>query len=227
MNTRRRLLVYSAPVVLVVMLLVAKLVSVAVAGTSAVSRFSDGDIEALSGDVATLQILNIVEPARTHQAAGALAVLEGRLEDADREFALALHRTRQDNSCEARVDLELVRETRGDRAAAATDAEAAVGYYSAAKEVVEQAPQGCFAGNTDADPIRQDLRENALGRLDAKLAAIPALPALQPPPAPPIIAVPAPPAPGSPAPDDPQRRLHPTQGDPLERLGEILRDAAA
>jgi hypothetical protein len=227
MNARRRLLLYSAPVVLVLMLLVAKLVSVAVVGTSAVSNFSDGDAEGLSGDVATLQILDIVEPARTHQAAGALAVLEDRLEDADREFALALEQTRQDNSCAARVDLELVRETRGDRAAAATDAEAAVGYYSAAKQVVELAPQGCFAGNADADPIRQELRENALSRLDAKLTAIPAPPGLLPPPAPPVIAVPAPPAPGTPAPGETQRRLDPRQGDPLDRLGQILRDAAA
>lgn len=227
MNARRRLLVYSAPVVLVLMLLVAKLVSVAVAGTSAVSNFSDGDTEALSGDVATLQILDFVEPARTHQAAGALAVLEDRLDDADREFALALEQMRQGNSCTARVDLELVRETRGDRSAAATDAEAAVGYYSAAKLVVEQAPQDCFAGNTDANPVRRELRENALRRLDAKLAAIPAPPAIVPPAAPPVVAVPAPPAPGTPAPDETQRRLDPRQGDPLDRLGQILRDAAA
>lgn len=225
MTSRRRLLAYSAPMVLVVMVLVAKLVSAAVAGTSAVSSFSDGDTEALSGDVATLQILNIVEPAKTRHAAGALAVLEGRLEDADKELSLAVEQSQQDNSCAPRVDLELVRETRGDRAVAATDTEAAAGHYQAAKQVVEQAPQGCFAGNIDTDPIRQVLRENALSRLDAKMAAIPAPPALEPPLAPPATA-PVAPAPGSPVVDEPQRRLDPTQGDPLERLGQILRDAA-
>lgn len=220
---RRRLLLYSAPVVLVVALLVAKLVSVVVAGNGAVTSFSADDAAALSDDVAMLQVVNIVEPAKAHYAAGALAVLEQRLGDADREFSLALDRTDYDESCSVRVNVELVRETMGDDAAAMFEAQAAVDRYLSARQAVEQAPPGCFAGNTDADPERNALRAFALARLDAKIAAV-AAPPPPPPPAAPPVSAPVAPVPGSASPTEQENVLDP--GDPFERLQQILRDAA-
>lgn len=220
---RRRLLMYSAPVVLVVVLLVAKLVSAVVAGNAAVTSFSADDAAGLSNDVATLQVVNIIEPAKAHYASGALAVLQQRLGDADREFSLALDRTEYDESCPVRVNVELVRETMGDDAAAMFEAQAAVERYLSAKQAVEQAPPGCFAGNTDADPERNALRADALARLDAKIAAVAAPPPPPPPPPPPVTA-PVAPVPGSAPPAERENVLNP--GDPLERLQQILQDAA-
>lgn len=225
MTPRRRLLVYSMPVVLVVLLLAAKLISTAVAGNSAASNFAKADVTALADDVDILRTVNIIEPAKAHFAAGTLAALEKRFADAEHEFSLVLTRNAFDESCPVRVNLELVRESLGDSAAAAFEPEPAVEHYLAARRVVEQAPQGCFAGNTDSDRERRAVRADTLVRLDAKIAGVTAPPPPPSPPAPPVTA-PAAPAPGSAPALDRELRLNPGEGDPVERLRDILRDAA-
>lgn len=212
MTLRRRLLLYSAPVVIVVLILVVKLVSVVVAGNAALNHFSESDATALAADAATLQTLNIIEPEKAPFAAGTAAVLRNRLDEADRQFSLALDRTDHDESCAVRINLELVRETRGDSSAAMFQAQAAAAHYLGAKEVIAGAPADCF----DAA---------ATARLDAKIAAVAALPP-PPPPSPPPVSAPNAPAPGSAPTAEQEIVLNPGQGDPLEKLQQILRDAA-
>lgn len=219
---RRRLLVFSAPVTLIVVVAIIKLLAVAVAGNSASSAFAERDNDALRRAVDTVSVLNVVEPAKAPFAAGALAVLDNRLEEADREFDESLARA---ESCATRVNLELVRETLGDRAFAVFDNRAAVAHYLGARTVVEEGPPGCFAGNTDPDPERRALRDGALVRLNQKIDAAQIAPP-PPPPAPEATAAPPPPqAGGTTTDDDSQLRLGP--GTPMERLQQILRDAAA
>jgi hypothetical protein len=224
MTLRRKLLWYSLPVVLVVALVAAKLISTVIAGNATVSHFADADVRALAGDVGTLRTVNIIEPAKAHFASGVLAALEERFDDADREFSLALAATEHGESCPVRVNLELVRESLGDHAAGTFEPQLAVEHYRAARQVVEQAPQGCFAGNTDTDEERRAVRADTLIRLDAKIAGVAAPP--PPPPAAPPPAVAAVPATGSGASVEQERRLNPGEGDPAERLRDILRDAA-
>lgn len=222
---RRRLLVYSAPVALVLVVAIVKLLSVVVIGQSAASGFNDRDTEALARDVGRLQVLNVVDPGKTSFAAGALAVLEDRLVDADRNFTDAVAELDGAESCSARVNLELVRETLGDRATAAADGRMALGHYLAARDVVDRAPAGCFAGNTDPDLGRRAIRDDAAARLNRKIDAGTSAPPTVPAPPPPAAQAPAPGTGGS-APAQPPHRLDPTAGDPLDRLQQILRDAA-
>ncbi|MGV0743379.1 hypothetical protein [Mycolicibacterium sp. XJ870] len=228
LRLRRRLLVFSAPVAVVLLLAIAKCISVVVAGNSVVSDFADRDSAAMGGDIAMLRVFNVIEPARAYYADGARAVLENRLPEADRHFSEALARTDSGESCPVRVNLALVREALGDTAAAVFDNETAAARYIAARTVVEQAPDGCFAGNTDPDPERRAVRNDALARLDGKLDAVRVAP--PPPPPPPPAAVPPPTAPppsGGARSTESEARLDPGAGDPLDRLQEILRDAAA
>jgi hypothetical protein len=225
---RRRLLVYSAPVALVVLVVLVKLWSVVIAGGSAVSDFGRRDSDALRDDVDTLSVLNVVEPDKAHLAAGGLAVLDDRLDDADRQFAEALAQTDPASSCPVRIDLELVRETLGDRAVARLDGDSAVTWYRGARDMVQHAPDGCFKGNTEADDQRRIVLDGAAARLDAKIAAVLAAP--PPPPPPPRVAPPPPPPPSATSTGTaPERRLRldPGVGDPLDRLRQILQDAAA
>lgn len=212
-RVRRRLLLYSAPVALIAVIVVVKLLSVVVFGHSAAASFADRDTEALASEVAGLQMLNIVEPGKSDFAAGALAVLEDRLGDADRHFSAAIASLDTDESCSARVNLELVRETLGDRALAAADPELALTHYLAARDVVERAPGGCFEGNAAPERLNSKIDDAA---------------AIAPPPAsslPPAVQAPPPAATGAPT-TQPRNRLDPTAGDPLDRLQQILRDAA-
>lgn len=223
---RRRLLVFSAPVALLLVVVIVKSLSVVIAGNSAVSAFAERDNAGLRRAVDSLTVLNVIEPAKAYFAAGSLAVLDNRLEEADRRFSASLARTDPAESCAARVNLQLVRETLGDRAAAVLDGRTAVVQYVSARTVVEEAPQGCFAGNSDADPQRQILRNDTLPRLNAKIDAAQVAP---PPPPPPPGAPAAPPPPaqagGRAIDTDVQLRLEP--GAPMEQLQQILRDAVA
>lgn len=226
-SLRMRLLVMSAPVSLVVVVALLKLWTVVVAGGSAATDFAERNTDALGRDVTTLSTLDVIEPVRTRFTAGTLAVLEDRLTDADGQFAAALSQTGQAQSCPVRVNLELVRETLGDRAAEKFDG-SAIGWYRNALAVVAEAPDGCFTGSTDADPDRRAVLEATVARLNAKIDAV-SVPPPPPPPPPPVASPPPPPpaaAPGSTEPDA-QMRLNPGVGDPLDRLQQILRDAAA
>lgn len=232
LRLRRRLLVYSAPVVALALLVTIKLFSVVLVGNSAAHAFTRGDARAVRTDATILGVVNVVEPARAPFAAGTAAVLDGRLEDADAHFTDALARSDTIASCWARVNLELVRETQGDRAAAAGDRARADERYSSALAIVDAASRGCFAGNADPDPQRRLIRDDAANRLAAKRIALTATPPPpSPPPPPPLPAAPPPPPPplatitgdGG---EVPPRRLDPAGGDPLDKLQQVLQDAA-
>lgn len=228
---RRRLVLFSAPVMLIVLLAAVKMISVVVAGNSAVTNFTDRDEEALGRDTSTLSVLNVLEPARAPFAAGTLAVLQGRLDEADRHFSDALARTSTEDACPALVNLELVRERQGDIDGWEGRPDDARERYRNALAVVEGAPGGCFANNNDPDPERRAVRNDSAARLAAKLAGVDNAPP-PPPPAPP----PAPPPPPSAPPPvagatDPEGepgelRLNPGAGDPIDKLRQILQDAA-
>jgi tetratricopeptide (TPR) repeat protein len=228
LRLRRRLLVFSAPVVIVVLIAIVKMISVVVAGNSAASHFADGDVTALRDDVSALNVLNVIEQAKAPFAAGALAVREGRLDDADARFSEALARTDQAQSCPVRINLELVRERQGDVDAWEGRLAQARERYTSALAIVEAAPEGCFAGNTDTDAVRRAIRNDAAVRLAAKIAGLRApLPPPPPPPAPP----PPPPPPVAPVAPDPEDlqdplQLSPGAGDPIEKLRQLLKDAA-
>ncbi|HEX5256818.1 MAG TPA: hypothetical protein VFW69_23665 [Mycobacterium sp.] len=231
LRLRRRLLIYSAPVVAVALLVAVKLFSVVLVGNSAAHAFARGDGSAVRADAAILGVVNVVEPARAPFAAGAAAVLDGRLEDADAHFTDALARSDTVGSCPVRVNLELVRETQGDRAAVAGDRPRADERYASALAVVDAAPRGCFAGNIDPDPQRHAIREDAANRLAAKRTALNATPPAAPPPPPPPPAAPPPPPPPlvtvtGDGREIAPRRLDPADGDPLDKLQQVLQDAA-
>ena len=229
LRLRRRLLVFSAPVVIVVLIAIVKMISVVVAGNSAASHFADGEVTALRDDVSALNVLNVIEPAKAPFATGALAVRVGRLDEADARFSEALARTDQAQSCPVRVNLELIRERQGDVDAWEGRLDQARERYTSALEIVQGAPDGCFQGNTDADAERRAIRNDAAVRLAAKIAGLRAPLPPPPPPAPPPPPPPPPPvAAATPEPEGPQAplRLNPGAGDPIEKLQQLLEDAA-
>ncbi|MHA0285463.1 hypothetical protein ACXYX3_03315 [Mycobacterium sp. C3-094] len=228
LRRRRRVMLLSALPAVIALLIGGILISVVVAGRSAQQDFASGATGALSDDVAVLQKFGVIEPATAHFAAGALAVREDRLADADAEFSESLARSAFDRSCPVRVNLELVRERQGDVAAWEARLDDARERYAAALDVIDGAPPGCFTGNDDPDADRRAVRADAAGRIATKLQNLGTVAHLAPPPPPPAVAA-APPAPsgGTNPEQSPQtRRLDPGQGDPLDALQRLLTDAA-
>ena len=230
LTLRRRLLVFSAPVMLVALVAAVKMISVVAAGNSAVTNYADRDAEALGRDTATLNAINVVERAKAPFAAGTLAVLQGRLDEADARFSEALSFTAAEQSCPVLVNLELVRERRGDVDGWEGRPDQARERYHSALAIVQNAPGGCFQNNTDPDPERRAVRNDAAPRLNAKLVGVDNPP--PEPPAPPPAAPPPPPAAPPPSgASDPEGqrgelRLNPGAGNPNDKLRQILQNAA-
>lgn len=224
---RTRLLLWSAPVVVILLLIVAKLTSAYVAGGAAVGDFQRRDADALRDDVSTMQVFDVVDPYSTAFAAGALAVLEGRLEDAEAHFGAAVA---HDATCPALTNLALVVEARGDQFVGVGDGPGALGRYRGALGTVRGAPTSCFADTDEPDAERRDVLTGATDRLTRKIALLER--PLAPPP-PPVAPPPPPPPAGAPSPtggsdrdaDDRERILNP--GDPLDQLRQLLLDGAA
>ncbi|KUI26445.1 hypothetical protein, partial [Mycobacterium sp. GA-2829] len=185
LRIRRRLLFWSAPLVLALVLVALKSLSVVIVGDAAVRDHADRDADALGTDAAILGIANIIEPEKLPFLEGTRAVLERRLDDADRLFSGVLDETAADESCPVRVNLELVRERRGDDAAFIGRNADARDLYTQALALVDQAPPGCFTGNQDPDEQRRAVRADAGARLQAKIDGLRDAPPVAPPPPPP------------------------------------------
>ncbi|MCV7286462.1 hypothetical protein H7J87_14125 [Mycolicibacterium wolinskyi] len=207
LRLRRRLYLYAAPVLIVLLVVAAKMISVVIAGNSAISDFDRHDIDALRGDISILEFVDVIDPAKTSFATGDLMVLEGRLADAEARFQESLSRTDAAASCPVRVNLELVQETLGDIATRSNDRAAAEKWYNTAISVVKEAPAQCFEGNDDANEDRRAIRAEALPRLEQKLKNLDRPP--PPPPSPPETITPPP----------PPTSLIPTSAPPLPGLG--------
>jgi hypothetical protein len=229
LTLRRRLVLFSAPVALIVLIAAVKMISVVVAGNSAVTNFAEGDGDALGGDSSTLDTFNVIERAKAPFTAGTAAVLQGRLDEADARFSEALTLTGADESCPVLVNLELVRERQGDIDGWEGRPDDARERYRSALGIVDGAPDGCFADNTDPDMERRAVRNDTVPRLQAKLAGLdkPPPPPPPPPPAPPPPSA-LPPAVGTGDPEGQpgELRLDPGNGDPNDNLRQILQDAA-
>jgi len=187
LQLRRQLIVLSLPMALAILTLAAMLATVLFTGRNVVENYSRHDTAALRSDLDTLGRFNILEPHKLPFAQGDLAVLEGRLDDAETSFREALSAR---EACPTRINLELVVETQGDLAAARGDIDTAEQRYTSARDTVRGAGGSCFAGNDDPDRDRRHIREDAEPRLGAKIDSLHQR-RHQPPP---------PPAPGEPTP---------------------------
>ncbi|MCH9761747.1 MAG: hypothetical protein K0U75_14015 [Actinomycetia bacterium] len=182
---RRRLVVASVPATVVLLVIVAKLISVQLGGHSAISHYEAHNTDALRQDINLLSWMNIIEAHKVPFAQGDLAVLEGRLDDAEAAFSAAMAGR---DSCDVRINLELVQETQGDVAVRYRDKDRARGRYTTALALVQGARPNCFADNNDPNPERAEIRHTTEPRLLQKIEALD-----KPPPPPGQIDAPAPP----------------------------------
>ena len=193
---RRRLLVFSAPVLVVMLVGAGLAVHVDHIGAATDAAFASQDVETLRASVDTLRGYGVIGGGAAAFAEGDALVLEGRLDDAEAKFAEALGQGDGDAACPVRVNLEFVRETLGDINASSGQIDHANDLYKNAIAVINDAPSGCFEGNRDPDEQRRALRSDAKPRLERKVAAINAPPPPPPKTAPPVADQP-PPLPGS------------------------------
>lgn len=171
---RRRLLLWSAMPVLLVLCVAAKLLSLNVLAGRAASAFESGNSAAVEAVASALGVANAVEPHKAPFAAGDGRALAGDYAAARLFFeeALAVVPGGSPDECMVLVNLSLAIEKLGDQKLDTGDPASADSLYTEALGVVAVAPSGCFTGDSSADSgVRLSEAEERLNqKLDAAAA---------------------------------------------------------
>ncbi len=146
LELRRKLVVWSLPVVLVLLLVALKLLSMVAFGDRARSSYDAGEVTGVEQAAVRLGFLNVIERHKAPFAHGDARVLAGDFGGARGAFEEALDIAPRDDveACQIRVNLVLSLEKLGDAAKTASGLGGAKPYYDRMQVVVADAPQGCF-----------------------------------------------------------------------------------
>ena len=157
LRLRRRLVLWSLPVVVLMLLVAAKLFVTVALGEDALRSYTQGNITSTQEDAERLHVANVIEPHKAPFALGDARVLAGDFDGARSAFEQALTLAPKDSleSCQVRVNLVLSLEKLGTAATSAGRTAEAKAYADRLSEVVAQAPQGCFQGNAQDDEGQQ------------------------------------------------------------------------
>ncbi|GGC84294.1 hypothetical protein GCM10011512_08900 [Tersicoccus solisilvae] len=219
-RVRRRLLWFSAPVVLLALLVAAKLLSLPLFGGQAADAWERQDAPGVGTAAERLGVVNVVEPYKAHVAAGDADVLRSDWEGARTEFTRALELVGGGvNDCPVRVNLVLAIEKRGDELTGQGRAADARALYEQAQQVVGDAPPDCFEDPQQSQDSGQQLRQ-AEERLQDKQQAPSSPPSAGPTPSP---------TPGTPSPSagpTPAPGTDPRQQELEQRQREAAQDRA-
>ena len=164
---RRKLVVWSLPVVMVLLLVALKLLTMVAFGNQARTAYAAGNITGVQQAGERLGFLNVIEPHKAPFALGDAQVLTGDWDAARARFEEALEVAPTDGleACQVRVNLVLSLEKLGDAAMAASGLDAAKPFYDRVQAVVGAAPQGCF--QPQGEGTGQELND-AKGRAQEK-----------------------------------------------------------
>lgn len=200
---RRRLVLWSLPVVLLVLLAAARLFSLSVINEHGRDQFAEQHFEESAETFASLQRVNLVERYLPHFNHGDALLAQDKLEPARKEFERALRLAPTERSCMVRYNLVRTIELLGDRALTESGRPDAVARWREAKSVIAD-------GSCPRDHVNGpgDRLAEADRRLDEKLEPPESDPPTPPPPSPQPQPQPTPsPSPSTPqGPSEEQRR---------------------
>ena len=157
LRLRRRLVLWSLPVVVLMLLVAVKLFATVALGDDALRSYTQGNITGTQDAAERLLVGNVIEPHKAPFALGDARVMAGDFDGARSAFEQALTLAPKDSieSCQVRVNLVLSLEKLSTAATSAGRADQAKAYADRLSEVVAQAPQGCFQGNAQDDEGQQ------------------------------------------------------------------------
>jgi uncharacterized membrane protein YgcG len=173
---RRRLVVASLPLVVIVALVALKLLSLPFFAGIAQATYDRGSYDSSVTASNGLGPVNILEPWVRYFDRGAALGRIGVLVDSRTDLEKALALVPASNvaaSCRVRTDLVLVVEQQGDSAVLDQEYTQAESFYAHALALYNAAPSGCFnTPNTSASPPSRKPLQDAHGRLEQKQQAL-------------------------------------------------------
>lgn len=149
LRRRRKLLLASAPVVLVAVVVAVKLLSMPVSAGQAAAAYDGGDADGTVRAGQAMGVLNMVERYKAHFAMGDGYVLRGDFDAARTEFSRALELVPAGESCKVRVNLVLSLEKLGDARDKAGDPASAAELFAQGGVIIAEAPRDCFIANSE------------------------------------------------------------------------------
>ncbi|MEO7235950.1 MAG: tetratricopeptide repeat protein [Lapillicoccus sp.] len=157
LRLRRRLALWSLPVVVLLLLVAAKLLATVAFGEDAVRSYAAGNITGTQDAADHLAFGNVIEPHKAPFALGDARVLAGDFAGARAAFEEALTLAPKDSleSCQIRVNLVLSLEKLATAATSAGHGAEAQAFRDRLTQVVAEAPQGCFQGDAQGDEGQQ------------------------------------------------------------------------
>lgn len=169
LRRRRRLMLGSLPLLLVVLLVAIKLLSLPVLASQGAQSFAKNDGDGVGRAAQGMGVLNIVEGWKAPFALGDAYVLRGDFGAARTQFLKALEGVSAKESCKVRVNLVLSVEKLGDAKSEAKDTAGADAFYKEGTDIIQAAPPGCFAPESESNQDGEgDQLKAAKERLETK-----------------------------------------------------------
>jgi tetratricopeptide (TPR) repeat protein len=173
-RTRRRMILFSLPVVLLALFVAWKLLSMPVLAQRGIDAYDQGLFDRSVEASDSLMFLNVAEPWIPYFNRGTAHAAGQAYSDATDDLAKALERAPQERRCEVRVNLALAWEMQGDSYFEAGYFAGAIKLYETAKAVIDAgADEGCFEQqppeeeeqSEEQQPAPQQPEEDAAERL--------------------------------------------------------------
>jgi tetratricopeptide (TPR) repeat protein len=144
-RTRRRMILFSFPVVLLALFVAWKLLSMPLFAQRGIDAYAQGNFESSVEASESLMFLNVAENWIPYFNRGTAHAAAQAYSDATDDLAKALERAPEERRCEVRVNLALAWEEQGDSYYEAGYFAGATKLYETAKAVLDAgADEGCF-----------------------------------------------------------------------------------
>ncbi|MGG5171424.1 hypothetical protein ACQR35_04460 [Pseudarthrobacter sp. J1738] len=148
---RSRLLLWSAPIVLLLLLVGVKFLSVGFLAQDAKSAYAVGNAEQVERDGQKMGIVNVIEPFRAPFTMGTAKVVRKDFTAARAYFEESLRQAPESEKCMVSVNLVLSIEQLADQRVAAKDVPASKTLYDQALAVIKAAPAQCFQAKSEGN----------------------------------------------------------------------------
>lgn len=180
---RKKLLLFSLPLVVVALLFSLKFLSIVVCASFSADSFKKGQYAASSDWLNPLLFLNIFEPYKVHHNKGNALYKLAKFEEAEAHYRHALETVPADSECAVRVNLALSLEAQADARVSAKDYDSAVIFYDKVKAVINDSQQNCGVqlnklsqekdqggeSETDEEKKTKESAKKALERIDERI----------------------------------------------------------
>ncbi|UQN15935.1 hypothetical protein [Gulosibacter sp. ACHW.36C] len=157
-HLRRRLMLWSLPLAIALLLVSAKLISQHVIAQTALSQYSQTEYEGSLNTSGQLKFVNVVEPWKPFYNMGTNYLRLDALAEAQEQFHSALDLASPAEQCPIRANLAIAIEREGDLALEAEDVQTAVAKYQEALTVLEEADASCEFSTSNRSITDSDAR---------------------------------------------------------------------